>query len=284
MWYPGILYISYSDIRDGTAGIWHGSSGSIFYWQEGNIDADPCFVAGPFGDYYLSHTAAGQMVDSPCIDAGSDTAANLGMDQFTTRIDGIIDMGPVNMGYHYFGDHLLPDISGDWLVNFTDYAILAADWLLCLDPCDSNSLPGDLTRVQCATYEDIGALADSWLRCYVGLAWSPYPKNNTIYVDPKTILSWSAGDGAVSHDVYLGTDLSEVESAGITDANVHMGNQDGNTWDTNNFNGCCLDFNTTYYWRIDEIGPARAVKGNIWSFTTHSHDANLALVGRWQLD
>ncbi len=41
----------------------------------GNIDLDPLFVSGPDGDYYLSQIAAGQAVDSPCVDAGSDLAA-----------------------------------------------------------------------------------------------------------------------------------------------------------------------------------------------------------------
>ncbi|MHC4529725.1 MAG: InlB B-repeat-containing protein, partial [Planctomycetota bacterium] len=65
----------------------------------GNIDADPCFVHG----YYLSHIAANQLVDSPCIDVGSDLAVNLGMDVYTTRTDGVYDVADsnVDMGYHY---------------------------------------------------------------------------------------------------------------------------------------------------------------------------------------
>jgi hypothetical protein len=67
----------------------------------GNILADPCFVSGPEGDYYLSQVAAGQPVDSPCVDAGSDTAVNLGLDSFATRSDQVEDQGIVDMGYHY---------------------------------------------------------------------------------------------------------------------------------------------------------------------------------------
>ena len=59
------------------------------------------FVAGPMGCYYLSQTAAGQPLDSPCIDAGSDLAVNLGLDELTTRRDEIGDAGIVDMGYHY---------------------------------------------------------------------------------------------------------------------------------------------------------------------------------------
>jgi hypothetical protein len=67
----------------------------------GNLSADPLFVTGPGGDYYLSQTASGQGADSPCVDAGSDTAANLGLDTRTTRTNGTTDVGDVDMGYHY---------------------------------------------------------------------------------------------------------------------------------------------------------------------------------------
>jgi parallel beta-helix repeat protein len=66
----------------------------------GNIDDDPLFVSGPLHDYYLSQVAAGQGADSPCVDTGSDTAANLGLDTLTTRTDGVPDEGVVDMGYH----------------------------------------------------------------------------------------------------------------------------------------------------------------------------------------
>ena len=67
----------------------------------GNIDADPLFVSGPLGDYYLSQVAAGQGVDSPCVDVGSGRAVKQGLDTLTTRTDQIPDAGIVDMGYHY---------------------------------------------------------------------------------------------------------------------------------------------------------------------------------------
>jgi predicted outer membrane repeat protein len=83
------------------------SSGSLTYcdiqggWPDvGNFDADPLFVRGPLHDYYLSQIASGQSQDSPCIDAGSDTAENLGLDALTTRNDSQPDADTVDMGYH----------------------------------------------------------------------------------------------------------------------------------------------------------------------------------------
>ena len=68
------------------------------------------FVYGIDGSSYLSHTAAGQIYDSPCIDAGHALAADicygaLGnefcLDDLTTRTDQITDTGMVDMGFHY---------------------------------------------------------------------------------------------------------------------------------------------------------------------------------------
>jgi len=68
---------------------------------DGNFSQDPLFVDVSGSDFRLSHTAAGQGADSPCIDAGSDTALNLGLDTRTTRTDGVTDTGTVDLGYHF---------------------------------------------------------------------------------------------------------------------------------------------------------------------------------------
>jgi hypothetical protein len=93
------LTIRYSDVQGGVSEAYVGS-GCTLDLDATNIDADPLFVRGPLGRYYLSQIAAGQAADSPCVDAGSDTAANLGLDGLSTRTDGIGDEGVVDMGYH----------------------------------------------------------------------------------------------------------------------------------------------------------------------------------------
>ncbi|MBN1436379.1 MAG: right-handed parallel beta-helix repeat-containing protein [Sedimentisphaerales bacterium] len=66
-----------------------------------NIDGDPLFLTGPWGDYYLSQVGAGTLGHSPCINSGSDTAINLGLNNRTTRIDSVYDVLTVDIGYHY---------------------------------------------------------------------------------------------------------------------------------------------------------------------------------------
>jgi len=86
--FNGTVSVNYCDI----AGGWPGT---------GNIDSDPNFVTGKNGFYYLNQVASGQHSDSPCIDAGSDLASNLGMDTLWTRTDEVSDSGTVDMGFHY---------------------------------------------------------------------------------------------------------------------------------------------------------------------------------------
>lgn len=82
------LNVTQSDVQSG----WEG---------QGNIDDDPLFVPGPGGCFYLSQTAAGQEVTSPCVDGGGDQAADLDMDVLTSRSDEAGDTGTVDMGYHF---------------------------------------------------------------------------------------------------------------------------------------------------------------------------------------
>jgi uncharacterized protein (TIGR02145 family) len=68
------------------------------YTGTGNISADPLFVTGPEGDYYLSQLAAGQSQQSPCVNVGAPASP---MFPGTTRTDGFPDIGLIDMGYHY---------------------------------------------------------------------------------------------------------------------------------------------------------------------------------------
>jgi len=111
--------VTYCDVQGGTGESWFGA---------GCIDVDPLFSAGPGGCYYLSQTAAGSPFESPCVDAGSDTAANLGLDALTTRRDEVGDVGMVDMGCHYpvTGEPYRPgDINCDGVVDIGDFGLFS---------------------------------------------------------------------------------------------------------------------------------------------------------------
>ena len=135
--WPSAVVMANCVLWNGAAQIWNndGSTLTMTYcnvhggWPgEGNIDADPLFSAGPGGCYYLSQTAAGSPFESPCVDAGSDTAANLGLDGLTTRRDEVTDVGVVDIGYHYpvTGEPYRPgDINCDGLVDIGDFELFS---------------------------------------------------------------------------------------------------------------------------------------------------------------
>jgi len=98
-----------------------------------------------------------------------------------------------------------------------------------------------------------------------GKAGNPSPANGATNVPRDTILSWSPGLVAGSHDVYLGTDYDAVNDAN-TSSSEFKGNQsvDVNSYEPPGL----LDFGQTYYWRVDEVNPGYAdSKGDVWSFT-----------------
>ncbi|MDD5326962.1 MAG: hypothetical protein PHY02_03995 [Phycisphaerae bacterium] len=248
----GTAVVRYSNIQDGYSGT-------------GNINADPCFVTGSQGDYYLSHIVAGQGSDSPCVNAGSDTAPNMGMDEFTTRTDYVRDNGIVDMGYHYPVIPDSPDIDRNLSVDLFDFSILANYWLLQGEPNDSNYRAGDITRDLNVDFKDISELADAWLNCLVKPASVPNPADGAMGTDANVVLSWSAGYGALEHDVYFGTDANTVGQAN------RLSEEFMDTVSEVNFALCLLDFGTPYFWRIDEVGPRCTTKGVTWRFATYPH-------------
>ncbi len=62
-----------------------------------NLAANPLFVSGKLGDYYLNPS-------SPAVNAGSQTAISLGLHTYTTdtREPVFLDSGIVDIGYHYY--------------------------------------------------------------------------------------------------------------------------------------------------------------------------------------
>jgi hypothetical protein len=101
---------------------------------------------------------------------------------------------------------------------------------------------------------------------YTGDVWSfslplktasnPNPPDRIKFVDPNADLSWTPGFGAKLHVVYFGTDQATVANAtgGATQPLV--------TYDPGT-----LQFEKTYYWRIDEFDGVNTYTGPVWSFT-----------------
>ncbi|MHC4641080.1 MAG: DNRLRE domain-containing protein [Planctomycetota bacterium] len=87
-----------------------------------------------------------------------------------------------------------------------------------------------------------------------GQASAPIPGDTAQDIPIDADLNWTAGSDTTSHDVYFGT----------SSPGTFQGNQPGTT-----FIPVSMDYATTYYWRIDEVGPGGTTTGaTVWSFTT----------------
>ena len=93
-------------------------------------------------------------------------------------------------------------------------------------------------------------------------AYGPNPATGAVNVSLTPTLSWTAGYGVASHDVYFGTNQTNVTNANHASAE-YKGNQAGTSYVPGT-----LTNNTTYYWRIDEVGTGGTTKGTVWSFTS----------------
>jgi len=101
-----------------------------------------------------------------------------------------------------------------------------------------------------------------------GLASGPNPDDGTTDVPRDVSLSWTPGEFANTHDVYMGTVSADVSDAGRSNPRGVLVSQNQIT---NTFVPASrLDFGQTYYWRVDEVNAApdyTIFKGNVWSFT-----------------
>ncbi|MCX5646197.1 MAG: hypothetical protein NTZ17_16175 [Phycisphaerae bacterium] len=108
-------------------------------------------------------------------------------------------------------------------------------------------------------------------------AWDPDPVDGALLAETAVLLTWKPGDLAISHDVYFGSNFTDVSNGA---PKAFLGNQTatscvigrpGSAYPKDLVSG------TTYYWRIDEVagaGPGHRVKGKVWSFSIRTFAPN----------
>jgi hypothetical protein len=186
--------------------------------------------------------------------------------------DGIVGWSDLALLSEYWladptGSQPCVNLNDDDIENFFDYALLAQDWGNAASSvfkgnqtATSYNPPGDLA-ISTAYYWRIDEVngcdtvgGDVWsLTTQSGKAFNPSPANGaSASINPT--LTWSAGYGATSHDVYFGT----------TAPLASQGNQPGTSYTP----AGPLAMDANYYWRIDEINPSGTLTGDEWSFKT----------------
>ena len=100
---------------------------------------------------------------------------------------------------------------------------------------------------------------DIWSFITEGAVSNPDPAKGAVDVSQTAVLGWTPGVFGKSHEVYFGTDASSLELKS-------SGNLGSESYDPGQ-----LEWNTTYYWRVDEADSANADSpwtGPLWSFST----------------
>jgi hypothetical protein len=100
---------------------------------------------------------------------------------------------------------------------------------------------------------------DVWSFITEGAVSNPSPANGAVDVTQTPVLTWVPGVFADTHEVYFGADAASLELKGSGNLGSEI------------FEPGQLEWNTTYYWRIDEANNTNADSpwtGPLWSFTT----------------
>ncbi len=93
-------------------------------------------------------------------------------------------------------------------------------------------------------------------------ARAPQPPVYAENVGVGATLDWRPGRDVTSHTVVFGADKAAVTAGTATSKSVTE----------HGFTPGALDFGTTYYWKVDEVGTG-TYPGSIWSFTTQQYAA-----------
>jgi hypothetical protein len=98
-----------------------------------------------------------------------------------------------------------------------------------------------------------------WSFITQGAVGSPSPANGAVDVTQTPVLTWVPGIFSDTYEVYFGADPAALELKG----SGNLGSE--------SFEPGLLEWDTTYYWRIDEVNNANADSpwtGPLWNFTT----------------
>ena len=173
-------------------------------------------------------------------------------DNFDEVNDGLGDTFRGNMGVTYFAAGFLGYPFPDGLVPGTTYY-----WRIDeVNDADPNS-PWK------------GPVWSFWVPSKK--AYNVSPENGTMFIDQNVTLTWTAGLGSKVHTVYFGDDFDTVNNAASGTSQGLVGYSPGP-----------LEFDKTYYWRVDESDGINIYKGDVLSFTTTIPGLGEVVMERWE--
>jgi len=196
-----------------------------------------------------------RFIDVPTSTTGISTMLLLGMEASPLFIDENGNGSVVQMSGEGFRD-----LTGDGLVNFTDFAVLTSAYgqdCNSLDWCGGT----DLDRSGSVGPSDIAGMAENWLEVLPDKAICVSPIPASTDTDLNVLLKWQTS-GGTSQYLYFGTTYEDVNDVTALPL-AFMDIQGPNEWSL-----AKLEEESTYYWRVDVSNAVGTVKGDVWSFTT----------------
>ena len=213
--------------------------GTTYYWRIDEVnDTEP---NSPWKGPVWSFSIPPKTAYSPDPADGGEAVDTDGNLSWTQGFGSIIH-------YVYFGD------------NFDDVSNAAGN-----PPWGSTTYtPGPLEMAKTYywrvdEFDAVGTHKGSiWSFTTEGAVTALNPVNGAVDVTQTPVLTWAPGFGA-SHEIYFGTDAASLELKG----SGNLGSE--------SFEPGQLEWDTTYYWRVDEANNTNADSpwtGPLWSFTT----------------
>ncbi|MHC4144812.1 MAG: M56 family metallopeptidase, partial [Planctomycetota bacterium] len=136
----------------------------------------------------------------------------------------------------------------------------------CIDAGDNSAIPQSVVEDIDGNPRIINGIVDMGAYEYGSQlkAINPIPADGATDVTRSPTLGWTAGDGAVLHDVYFGTDEEAVRNATLRSPEYKVTKDLG----SESYEPGQLQWDTTYYWRIDEYNANETTsESRVWRFT-----------------
>ena len=113
-----------------------------------------------------------------------------------------------------------------------------------------------------STSSQIVVIPMSSIATLPGAGLNPTPVNGSVINPPLPQVSWTLSPFALSYQVYLGANPTDVAAAN-TNSSLYLGSTSSNSFSL----PISVNPGATYYWRVDSVGFSGVTTGSVWSFT-----------------
>lgn len=219
--------------------------GAKYYWRVDEVEPDGKIVSeGQLWSFTAARPAPQKVTDPSPADGSHVTSTTVLLSWSTAQDAATYDV--------YFGSGRSAVAGGAASVHRGRYSATTFN-------------PGPLARgttyhwrVDAIGIDGVKTEGDVWdFTTVPGKASHPNPNNSAEVGPTGTVLSWTAGPGAAAHAVYFSDSPATLGSS-----STYRGKLTTTTYEPG-----ALDIDTTYYWRIDELGPAETrTVGDTWNF------------------